>query len=313
MHTGTLPHSVMFHHFHGNGHGHGQGSISAEELTEILDWLKKKYNILGAYDFQVAALSDTLQPNDICLSFDDALLCQFDIALPVLKSYDITAFFFIYSAPLCGEENYLEIFRDFRNTFFKNIDDFYDHFFKLVEAKFNIDYHQSLAAFLDSGYLVDYPFYSQNDRWFRFLRDVVLGPEQYHEIMIKMLNAYSYDIAKASERLWISESHIGHLHQNGHVIGLHSYSHPTAISRLSRSEQMQEYKRNKDHLCKILRTSEISSVSHPCGDYNSETLSVLKELDVKIGFNSSMTPVTGSGLLELPREDHSNVLKQVSK
>ena len=52
-------------------YGHGQGSISAEELTEILDWLKKKYNILGAYDFQVAALSDTLQPNDICLSFDD--------------------------------------------------------------------------------------------------------------------------------------------------------------------------------------------------------------------------------------------------
>ena len=60
-----------------------------------------------------------------------------------------------------------------------------------------------MAAFLDSGYLVDYPFIRKMIGGFVFKCDVVLGPEQYYEIMIKMLNAYSYDIAKASERLWI--------------------------------------------------------------------------------------------------------------
>ena len=57
-----------------------------------------------------------LEPSDICLSFDDALRCQYDLALPVLKEYKIKAFFFIYSALLCGIDNYLEIFRDFKFT-----------------------------------------------------------------------------------------------------------------------------------------------------------------------------------------------------
>ena len=40
---------------------------------------------------------------------------------------------------------------------------------------------------------------------------------------------------------------------------------------MSRAEQMEEYQENKAHLCKILGETEISSMSHPCGDYNADT------------------------------------------
>ncbi|MBU74876.1 MAG: xylanase [Rhodospirillaceae bacterium] len=303
----------MFHHFHGVGHTSGQGSISSDQFAEILDWLQQQYTILDAHDFQVAALSGTLRPKDICLSFDDALRCQFDLALPVLKSYKIKAFFFIYSAPLCGIDNYLEIFRDFRNSSFENIDEFYIQFFSQVKGEIHKTYDTYMKVFLDSHYLGDYPFYSGNDRWFRFLRDQVLGPELYHNTMIKMLDMHDYKLSEASKRLWMSENHVAHLFKNGHLIGLHSFSHPTAIRQLSRTEQKTEYQKNKAHLCKLLGKTGISSMSHPCGDYNADTLSVLNELGIKIGFNSSMAYVENRGPLEIPREDHANILKQLTK
>ena len=68
-----VPHAAMFHHFHGVGHKSGQGSISSDQFADILDWLQQKYTVLDAHDFQAAALSGTLEPSDVCLSFDDAL------------------------------------------------------------------------------------------------------------------------------------------------------------------------------------------------------------------------------------------------
>ena len=113
----------MFHHFHGGKHAQGQGSLSASQFAEMLDWLQTRYSILDAADFQSAAINYKLDASNICISFDDALLCQFDLALPVLNKYGIKAFFFIYSAPLCGERNYLEIFRDFRHSSFSEMDE----------------------------------------------------------------------------------------------------------------------------------------------------------------------------------------------
>ena len=78
---------------------------------------------------------------------------------------------------------------------------------------------------LESNYLGDYPFYSDNDRWFRFIRDHVLGPESYYNTMIRMLYKHNYRLSEASKRLWMSEDQVKHLFKDGHLIGLHSFSH----------------------------------------------------------------------------------------
>ena len=38
------------------------------------------------------------------------------------------------------------------------------------------------------------------------------------------------------------------IHENGHVIGLHSYSHPTQMSKLPADQQLNEYQQNLTHL-----------------------------------------------------------------
>ena len=96
-----------------------------------------------------------------------------------------------------------------------------------------------------SDYLAAYPFYSQNDRWFRYLRDIVLGPKAYQDTMMRMLKRHNYEISTATSRLWMSERQVLSLHAQGHVIGMHSFSHPTAMSQLTRAEQKKEYFRNK--------------------------------------------------------------------
>ena len=85
--------AVMFHHFHGRLHSKSQGSISAKQFLLILNFLKKKYNLLNANKFFEKILNKSIKKNDICLTFDDCLKCQFDIALPILKKKNISAFF----------------------------------------------------------------------------------------------------------------------------------------------------------------------------------------------------------------------------
>ena len=126
-------HSVMFHHFHDHIHRPTQGSLSAQNFIDLLNWLKKNYSLIGAKEYICRAKSKSLQKSDVCLSFDDALKCQYDIALPILNDFNIDAFFFVYSSAFTDNPDYLEIFRLFRNTVYEDLNDFYVEFFKVVK------------------------------------------------------------------------------------------------------------------------------------------------------------------------------------
>ena len=96
--TESFTHSVMFHHFHSDQHDPAQGSLDAKDFEDMLDWLSNKYCLNDADKYIEKYENNKLKDEDICLSFDDALLCQFDIAVPVLKKRNIKAFFFVYSS-----------------------------------------------------------------------------------------------------------------------------------------------------------------------------------------------------------------------
>ena len=90
-------HGIMFHHFHDDkNHLRGQGSISKDDFVNLLKFIGKE-NILNAEDFLNRLKEKKLKENNICLTFDDCLKCQFDIAFPVMEDLNIKAFFFIYS------------------------------------------------------------------------------------------------------------------------------------------------------------------------------------------------------------------------
>ena len=64
------------------------------------------------------------------------------------------------------------------------------------------------------------------------------------------------------------------------IIGLHSIlTQPDCTAK----EQKWEYETNQKYLTKIIE-KPINTMSHPCNSFNNETLNVLVELGVTLGF-----------------------------
>lgn len=298
-------HGIMFHHFYNEDeHIKVQGAINSEEFRKILLYLKREFNLLSAHEWLAKSISKTLNKKDICITFDDNLLCQYDIALPVLNELNIKAFWFIYSSPLVGVTEKLELYRYFRSKYFNGINNFYAEFKRiLLKTEFRDFVLSGLEKFDENNYLAQFSFYSSEDKEFRFIRDELLGQQKYYELMDYMIKENNVDVNKISKLLWINSSQIEKLSNEGHIIGLHSHSHPTAIKKLSTTEQTEEYSKNFKVLNKILNT-EIITMAHPNGSYSKDTLEILSEQNIKVGFRSDAQEGYESSL-EYPRVDHA--------
>ena len=302
---------IMFHHFHGKNHPVGQGSISADDLDQMIAWLRKDYEILNIEEFFQKALAGKLTTKETCLTLDDSLLCQYEIALPVIESHGLTALFNVYSSAFSGEPDPLEVYRYFRSVSYENFDEFFDDFFTMIKERFSSNYSKGMSRFSREREIYDgFPFYTENDKIFRFFRDKILGPSDYNLIMIDLMNQKMFDTSEVPTKVFMTVSQLEQLNRKGHTLGLHSDTHPTQIQSLSREAQVREYTTNYDFLKNITGTGPMV-VAHPCGQYSETTLEVLHQLEVCVGFRSSLNVPYAKSLLEIPREDHSNILKNM--
>jgi peptidoglycan/xylan/chitin deacetylase (PgdA/CDA1 family) len=287
---------VMFHHFHDdNAHKRSQGSLDAAQLDALITRLKQNYTLLDAPVWQARALRQQLQPGDVCLTFDDALRCQWDIALPVLQAHQITAFWFVYTCVLQGELHPLEVYRQFRHTAYPAMADFYADFQQALT-----DMLGDMPPYAPVDYLTDYPFYTLGDRQFRYWRDELLTPSQYGHLMQQlMLKKW---VTPASSDLWLTADHVKALHQQGHIIGMHSHTHPTNMDALPVAEQQAEYHQNIVILTDLLGTRPLA-MAHPSDRYSADTLAMLTHMGVRMGFSAHLD--SSGHMLTMPRVDHT--------
>jgi peptidoglycan/xylan/chitin deacetylase (PgdA/CDA1 family) len=299
----------MLHHFHDDRHPRGQGAIDADRFERLLKGMGLA-RFLPAREFQRRALAGTLADGDLCISFDDALRCQYDVALPVLRRLGLTAFWFVYSGVFEGEREPLEIFRYFRTVAYPDTEKFYDAFRAAVEESEHADLVRRGSEGVDfSRYLDEVSIYTASDRWFRYLRDRILGPDRYNDIMWRMIRRAGYEDKIPSSLLWMDDACLADLQQEGHVLGLHSYSHPTLMEALPLERQSEEYARNAAHLTRVTGSSP-TVVSHPCNSYGPGTLDLLTDMGVSLGFRANMAKRDYSRL-ELPRIDHAVMLREL--
>jgi peptidoglycan/xylan/chitin deacetylase (PgdA/CDA1 family) len=306
----------MFHHFHGARHAACPGSITADQLATIIRHIGPQ-RILDPEEWIERAAHDRLRPADLCLTFDDALLCQFEIAFPVLQSFNLRAFWFVYSNVFEGQISRFEVYRVFRTNCFRDVDEFYELFrAKLQKAGFTEQSKRAMDAREIARRRERFPFYSVADIHFRILRDSVLEPCDYDAIMQELIDERGHTVGSLARDLWMSNDHLQVLGNSGHALGLHSYSHPMLLGEKSPEQQAEEYSKNQMHLTSIVGPTR--SVAYPAGSYSESTLSLLREMGIICGFRSSMSPPRFGGSqspsrLENCREDHANITKQISE
>ncbi len=299
----------MFHHFHDDRHAAGQGAISRDEFAAMIDHLGSD-RILPAGEFLRRAQTGALRDTDLCLTFDDNLRCQYDVALPVLRERGMTAFWFVYTSVLEGQIERLEVYRKFRTTWFRSVEEFYEAFFNCVgRGSSAVEVARRLEDFDVETYLAGFPFYSDADRRFRFVRDEALGPDAYFQVMDAMIASAGLDVGELAADLWMDAACLRELQAQGHVIGLHSHTHPTRVGYLDEAGQRREYAANRAALERLLGRPPVA-MSHPCNSYNDQTLKLLRGMGVRLGFRANMARPADSEL-EWPREDHANVLAEM--
>lgn len=308
-----VAHGAMFHYFYNAKHYRGQGSISGADFEKIINFIGLS-RIINPSEWLERIDNGKLKNHDICITLDDSLACQFDVALPILEKYNLKAFWFPYSNVFEGQINKLEVYRLFRSQFFKNIEEFYEVFFKKVHKSKSANKARSIVDKKNiNDYRKIYPFYSFNDVKFRFIRDRALQPSQYEYIMDALMSDQGVKISEIAKDLWMTVEDLKYLNSTGHVIGLHSYSHPTNMARLSFKEQAEEYEKNYEFVKKIIGRPP-TSMAHSVNSYNKNTLRVLEQLNIACGFKSNMLPghishkVNGSKY-EMVREDVANIIR----
>ncbi len=305
----SLPHGIMFHHFMNDVHPWSQGAITADKLVDIIEYVGPK-NIISCEEWQERSVKGTLENHHLCFTFDDSLLCQYDIAWPVMKKYGITGFFFIYSCVFDGKPANLEMYRYFRSVAFDSIDTFYDVFFKQMDSYLPGLYDEKMRGMDIDQYLIDYPFFSTMDRAFRYVRDHVLTTDQYEKIMDDLISQYGFNKQDIIDKLWMTNGQLKELHDAGNAIGLHSYSHPIPLKRLPADKQTEEYQKNYDHIMKATGAAP-TSMSHPANSYGDDTIPILRNLNIQLGFRADMAKVADPNEFEYPRQDHTNLVNMM--
>ena len=133
--------------------------------------------------------------------------------------------------------------------------------------------------------------------------------------MIKLFNKKKFTPKEYFHLLFMNKRNLKIIHKLGHIIGLHSHSHPIMLKKLSYKEQLKEYKKNIAIFSKILECSKstFKSMSHPCGSFNANTLKLLKKLNIEIGFREKMLSKNTSRIskYKIPREDHSDIIIKI--
>ena len=310
----------MFHHFYDDGiHTKGQGSICKDDFYKIINFIGRT-NICDADVFFEKFKENKLKENEVCLTFDDAIKSQIDVALPVLENLKIKSFFYVYTSMFGDKPNNLEIFRYFRMNYFNSVNEFYTNFYKVLNKDLNSFFEKKNKNIIE--YKHRYPFYSIEDIKFRLVRDNLLTKDEYEKNMNLMMEEKNFQPKKYYSQIFFDKKDLNQLNSLGHLIGLHSHNHPTLLENLSYEEQKNEYSTCLNVLSKILNKpfNAIKTASHPNGSYNDASLKILKDLGIELAFKDSMKIEKEKGMkkinnsfLEIARQDHAEIVKRMNK
>ena len=298
----------MFHRFHDKQKY--LGSISSDNLEDLILNIGES-RILSPLEWKDRCKKHKLENHHVCLTFDDCLKSQYEIALPILEKYSIKAFFFIQTVVLDGGLDYNEYFLQKINSQYDNFDTFFNSFEKHITVDNDI--------FLDNKYIIykndlldKFSLYSESEIRYRYLRNRIFSFDDFNNELARFFSLDENEHDKC-EDIWMTKQDIKQLVNLGHTIGLHTHNHNINFTQLSKELKFNEYTVNKEKIENIT-DEKVWVSSHPLGLYDSDTIDILKSLDIECSFRSNNLIPEGKKIInpsnfEFARNDVANILK----
>ncbi len=264
-------------------------SVTPDRFYDQIDLLRKNFNLLGIEEFyELFAHRKKIPRNAAIITFDDGYADNYYEALPVLRSLNSQALFYITTSNLDTDREL-----------------WWDELERIILGGHN------LPAFIEIN---------TGDRLIRFSTSnsaerantyhalhphlKYLPPQQRDKIMDALRqSARLSNHGRESHRL-LTLKELKQLSDSpSAIIGAHTHNHP-ALSTLSYHEQLQEMKLSKDILERAINR-KISHFSYPYGtkkDYTNDTVHACRE----IGFNMVCSNYYGqvhswTDIMRLPR------------
>lgn len=290
--------------------------LNIDQFSEQIKFLIKNYNIVAIEDVIAASTGETdLPPNSVLLTFDDAYIDHFTNVFPILNNFGIKGAFY---APVKAilEHKVLDVNKihfilastpvEKMKSLLKEV----NSLLLVYKEQFNLEsydyYFDKLAK--------DSRFDTAEVIFIKRLLQVEL-PEVLRGKIIDTLfeKVVGIDEGVFSRELYMSLEQIKCMVNAGMHIGSHGYDHYW-LGSLSKEKQEKEIHRSIKFLEFIGEDVNNWTICYPYGNYNAETIGILKENGCKLGFTTQVavaeiTSNMGDEIYKIPRLDTNDLPK----
>ena len=290
--------SIMYHYVRDADKNYPYWNyLSKKKFKEHINKFYSKNESLVPYD------KIYYKKNLNILTFDDGIKDHLWVA-EKLKKKNIAGIFFISSLPLKK----------------KQILDVHKAHLILGKIKSSIAYNKLLEILKKKKYInfinknenekFQMAYFNQKDNCTKKKFKKIINYYGNINLKTKLLNELCnyFEIKQTADQFYLNKKEIKYLNDLGMLIGCHTDSH-FVLSRISYYKQLEEIKKNKSFLEKIIN-KKISIFCYPYGgkkSYNENTLKILKKLNFKYGFSVEPKDISKFTFynkpFELPRYD----------
>lgn len=238
-----------------------------KRFEEIVKYFSKKYNVISLKDYRYI---DKKSDNNIMFTFDDGTLDHYENVYPILKKYNCSGLFFITSSIIT--ENPLDIQIIHKLLEKVSLDELYSELCNQIKY-YDIDINKLfLKKTLDNNKMA----------FFKQMLQYIL-PEKVRKDILLLLTK-KYEIDTDTNHIYIGIDKLKKMKKNGMYFGIHTVSHPR-LSLLNYDKQKEEIYNNMNFLLKEkLIDNDLKCIAFPYGDYDNNTIKIMKELDINYGF-----------------------------
>ncbi len=271
-----------------------QLAVTPEQFEGQLKLLNKKYRVVSVEELLHHYHRGKIKSKTVCLTFDDGYLDNYLEAKPLLEKYNCAATFFIATYYIKAQIGFWwdellklimfspELPKDItihvhQNKFHRRI----------KEQRINVEKNQELK------YWVWNQAYPTERCEIYMALWAFLQPLPIHEILICL--AQLTDLINQPAKLLQDERAMTHAQLKNLAAnplfqaGIHTITHP-ALACHSKFEQEQELLKCKVEL-ETLLNQNINIAAYPYGNFNDDTLQVMKENQISAGFTTKAQTV----------------------